>query len=305
MKIKILLFLGIFLCGTLFFAEGSSIAAGVIDFGPKTGVQDPDIRNRTPNVYVKICEGKNATECIRDLFYANLVPLFVYLMGFVAVLLWLIYVATMITAGGDEEKISDQRKNMMWGIMGFILVLFAVELGDALNPVGNEQDIVNIDETEHIGQKIVGFLQMSLSIIALVTIFYAGVNFVRSQGIEEEIEKSKKYLQWGILGLFIAILAAPLVNTVFYPVTIENVDPALGPDEINNLASEFTGFLKFLLTFLGIGAFMTFIIAGAYYITSFGNDERQGKARSIMIGTAIGIIIILSSYAIVALFIPN
>lgn len=304
MKIKILFFFGVFLlCGTLFFGE-RTLAAGVIDFGNETQVLDPALQEKVPNTYVVLPDG-NATEKILNLFYENIVPLFKYIFGFIAVLLWLIYIVTMITAGGDEEKISEQRKNMMWGILGFVLILLAVELGNALTPVGNGNHIVNVEETEYIGQKIVGFLQMSLGIVALVAIFYAGINLIRAQGVEEEIEKSKKYLQWGILGLFIAILSVPIVNNVFYPVTINNVDPTVGKEEVSNLASEFGGFVRFLLTFLGIGSVLTFIIAGAYYVTSLGNDERQDKARHIMIGTAIGIIIILSAFPLVNIFVPN
>lgn len=309
MKQKILSFGAFFLLGiSLFFAGGEFTIAGPLDIESfeSSEIFDPDWRgvvNRDEN-FIQPFEG-NTIENLHILFYENIVPLFKYLFTFVAILLWLLYMSMMITAAGNEETISTQRKNLAWGIMGFLLISLAVSIGEALAPVNNAKDIIQVDETERQIQKVISFLQMSLTIAALGSMFYAGANFIRSQGEEEEISKSKKYIQWGVMGLVIAMLAEPLVRMVFYPVTQEEVDPALSNEQVGNLASEFGGMLKFFLTFLGITAVATLIIAGFYYITSFGNEERQGKARQVIIGTLIGIVLILSSYTLVAFLVPG
>ncbi len=250
------------------------------------------------NEFIHPQEGSTADE-IRRIFYLNLVPTFKYLFMFAAVIMWLIYIAMLIGSTGNEESISEQRNNILYGMAGFLIISLAVSFGDALAPVDNAQDIVNIPETQNLIQKIVAFLQMSITIISIIMIFYAGVNFIRSHGDEEDIGTSKKLFQWGLMGVVIAMLAEPMVN-IFYP-----PDQSVGPEEVNSLASEFGGFLRFFLSFLGIGAVITLIIAGFFYITSFGDEERQEKAKEIIFGTLIGIVIILSAFVLVSTFVPN
>ena len=56
--------------------------------------------------------------------------------------------------------------------------------------------------------------------------------------------------------------------------------------------------VKFALAFLAVFAFVSFIWAGALYITAFMNEENAESAKKIMIWSAIGIVIILLSYAL-------
>ena len=47
------------------------------------------------------------------------------------------------------------------------------------------------------------------------------------------------------------------------------------------------------------------LVAGFYYITSFGDEERQTTATRIIGATVLALIIIASSYVMVALFVPS
>jgi len=57
------------------------------------------------------------------------------------------------------------------------------------------------------------------------------------------------------------------------------------------------------LTILGTIAFVAFVWAGALYILAFMNEENAETAKKVMIWTAIGIIIILLSYALTSFLI--
>jgi MFS family permease len=222
------------------------------------------------------------------------------LFAFIAILVWTIYVMILLASSGNEETISQQRNNFAWGIVGMILVSLAVGLGEVFTPLSNGQDIIDQPGAQRTFQKIVAFLQMAITIISIIIIFFAGFLFVRSQGDEDSINSAKKYLAWSFIGIIVAVVSVPLVNNVFYP-----SDETLGDAEIKELANEAGGLLRFFLTFLGVGAMATLVIAGFFYITSFGDDERQEKAKNIIIGSIVGIIVILSAYPIVALFVPN
>ncbi len=53
----------------------------------------------------------------------------------------------------------------------------------------------------------------------------------------------------------------------------------------------FVGLLGVIVTYL-------FVLAGYYFVSSHGNDEKVSKARKIMQGAVIGLIIVLLSYSI-------
>jgi PKD repeat protein len=56
---------------------------------------------------------------------------------------------------------------------------------------------------------------------------------------------------------------------------------------------------NYVLGFLGLVAITAIIYAGILYVANFGNDDLTGKAKSIITYVAIGIVVILMSYAIV------
>jgi uncharacterized membrane protein YidH (DUF202 family) len=282
-------FLGIF----LLCYGGQSANAGPLD---EDWNNEMEIRG-----LVKPVGDENAVDGVKRIFYNNLLPLFRYLFAFIALFVWTIYIVILINSGGDEEKIRKQRENIASGVIGFILISLAISLGDALAPVGNAQDIIQMDETKRQIQKVISFLQMGVTIISIATIFYAGVNFIRSQGEEEEITKSKKYFVWSVIGIVIVMISDPIINTVFYP----SPDATLGGGEIKNLAKETGGIIRFFLSFLGVGTVITLVISGFYYVTSFGVEDRQTKAKNIILGSITGIIVILSAYTLVSVFIPK
>jgi hypothetical protein len=57
--------------------------------------------------------------------------------------------------------------------------------------------------------------------------------------------------------------------------------------------------LDYALTFLGFVCVVMVIYGGILYVTSAGNDDNAGKAKKILLYCAIGIILILVSYALV------
>ena len=84
---------------------------------------------------------------------------------------------------------------------------------------------------------------------------------------------------------------------------IDNLD---NPNEISNATNGQTSaraiiltFVNFFLFFLGLVATIFIIYGGFLYITSAGDDGQTEKAKKILIFAAIGILIILISFALV------
>lgn len=63
------------------------------------------------------------------------------------------------------------------------------------------------------------------------------------------------------------------------------------------------GIVNRILTYVALAAVVVIVIAGIYLILSFGNDSAKETAKKIVIYTAIGLVLILVSKALVAFFI--
>lgn len=72
-----------------------------------------------------------------------------------------------------------------------------------------------------------------------------------------------------------------------------------GPDAIRN---PIVSLLNTVLSFLALAAVITIIIAGLYLIFSNGNEDAKGKAKTIILYTIIGLLIIFFARLIVGLF---
>lgn len=241
----------------------------------------------------------NTNDMIQSFFFQSLIPIVRYLFGFLALIIWTIYIVGIITAS-SEDTLSTYRKNISWGILGFLFVALATEIGDVLNPVGQGENIIAPEPAKSLLQRVMTGLQVFIAPIAIIMIFYAGITFIRANGRDDEIENAKKIFQWGFFGMITVMLAIPLVNFVFYPES-----RTLGETEIQSFAQQLSGLLKFFLAFLGALATSALVIAGAYYVTSFGDEERQTKARQIIMGSGLGIIVILSSFVLVSALVPS
>ncbi len=243
---------------------------------------------------------EDSVQEIRTLFYEDILPKFKYLFLFVGLIFWVIYITYMISSVGNEEKISEQRKNLITSIVGFVVVSLAIEIGRVLTPLGNGSEIVDIAGSQGVVQKVIAFLQIAVGIVALFMIFYSAVRFIKANGDEEESGQAKKHLKWGLLGMIFVILSEPLVNKVFYP-----EDKSYDQGEISKFAQEASGFLQFALTFLAVFAFAALIVAGFYLVASFGDEERQGKAKTIIWSTLLGLLVIALSFVLVTALVPN
>lgn len=65
-----------------------------------------------------------------------------------------------------------------------------------------------------------------------------------------------------------------------------------------SIGSMVSAVLKMLLSFLGILFFLLILYAGFLWMTSAGNEEKIEKAKAIMKGAIIGLLIILMAYVI-------
>lgn len=80
----------------------------------------------------------------------------------------------------------------------------------------------------------------------------------------------------------------------------DNVD---GVARTDNLILLILGWVSFFLPYAALLAFVGIIYAGFLYVTGFANEENVGKAKSILMWSIIGLIVIFMAYAIVSTFV--
>ncbi len=98
----------------------------------------------------------------------------------------------------------------------------------------------------------------------------------------------------------VALVAGLFARPVFAIET--GLGAAAGPSGLNSVGSDIPTLigkiLGSVLGFTGTIFFILVIIAGLMWMTSGGNEERVKKAKQILIAAIIGLVIILSAYAI-------
>ena len=72
-------------------------------------------------------------------------------------------------------------------------------------------------------------------------------------------------------------------------------------NELNaDIPSAIGTFVGALLSFIGVLFFILMVYGGFLWMTAQGNEEQIGKAKNLIISAVIGIIIVMSAYAITA-----
>lgn len=225
-----------------------------------------------------------------------------YLIGAIAVLYIIMAGVSLINAGGEVDKISEEQKESLKLIIyGLILIIIGDELvtkvffGDYGECIASAS---NAAECAKQGSSLIkGLYSLALAALATAAIFMialAAFRLITSAGDEETIGKQKKRIMWSVVGLIVAGISEFAVKGVLFPEG--------GAKGIDVLAAQklVYNFTNFVAAFIGAGAFAMFFYGGYLYVLSYGNEEQTGKAKKIIIGAIIGIIVALAAYGIVS-----
>ena len=106
------------------------------------------------------------------------------------------------------------------------------------------------------------------------------------------------------------LLTAAMMALPFAPLALNSAHAALGDqlDDVNtaaclggssdSLTTTIGSLIAVLLGFLGVIFLILIIYAGLLWMTAAGNEDNVKKAKSILLNSVIGLVILLSAYAI-------
>ena len=95
-----------------------------------------------------------------------------------------------------------------------------------------------------------------------------------------------------------AILLALPIKVAAISTGLDRTAGAAGVKQEGSIAILLGGFISRALGLVGVVFVVLMIYGGALWMTAAGNEERIKKARQVLTGSIIGIVIIFGSYAI-------
>lgn len=223
-----------------------------------------------------------------------------YLIGAIAVIYIIVSGIRMITSTTKIDEVSEKEKeNLKYIIYGLILIIIADELvtkvffgeyGECIASASNAAACAQAG-----GGLIKGIYSFILAIIATLAVFVvviSGFRLITSYGEEETINKEKKRITMAIIGLLVAGFGEFIVKgIVFREAGGAGIDVAAAQKLVLSLTN-------FIAAFIGAGAFIMLFYGGYIYVVSAGNEEQTGKAKKIIIGAIIGLIIAFAAFGI-------
>lgn len=143
------------------------------------------------------------------------------LLGAGAVMVIVMRGFTLLISSGEEEKVTNAKKHVIYAIIGLAIVGLSevVVMGVVFPEAGSTLPDTNLAKV--LLAKITNYVASFVAILAFISLFYAGYKYVVSGGNEEVNEKVKKSVLGSVIALLLAAGAFGLVNTV---VTLDNTD---------------------------------------------------------------------------------
>lgn len=238
--------------------------------------------------------------------FRKIVNILLSSMSFVlrSIALFILFAAgfVLVTAQSSvSEQAEKQKMNVFYVLIGlvvfglasdFIYRYFFVSEGEY---IFDEQTAVLVASS--MAQRIKQLLNLFLSFSgagAILMLVVAGVRTLLTPGSDEEMEHQKKIVGYTAIGIILIGLADTLVNQIVFPSGgYEGVN-------ISALEVQLQGLSNYILGFLGVIAFVTFVVAGVVMVINFGNDDLVSKAKTAMKNVFIGCLVAFSAYTIVA-----
>lgn len=234
------------------------------------------------------------------------------LMAGLAIIWIVISGIRMVAAQGEENVITEQKRGIMYAVIGLVAILLIERLIDIVYGTPGTyvsifgEEYVNVFEPGATEAKfsaevygIINFIKAVIGSIAILMIVVSGMRTVLAQGEEEQITKQRKVILWVIIGLILLTVDQIIVDN-FFSIPVQQQNEMLQQSNVTAIINTIGRVLQFILGFVGIIALGMLVYGGATMVANYGNDEAVEKAKKIIKNAIIGIIVIISAYTIVA-----
>jgi len=275
---------------TAFYTTAS---AGVVDIPGQTEIQ---------RVSIDYTWGGDGVRAINNVGFRILTTIKIILMGVLVIYMVWNGFMMMYSMGNNEEELSKAKRQLWYSLVGLIFINIPGTLYESFYNDGSQSvwwAIGNNAFTSTTGNNnlffdffvfgntlndnIIGFMEIMIFIAAVFMFVLAGIKVMTSRGREEALTEAKNKILYTILALIFVGIIEAWKQLAFSG----NLDDGINiVESLSNLALFFAGPIAiFFLT-----------LAGYYYITSNGDEERVKKAKSIVVNTFFATLILLAAY---------
>lgn len=217
----------------------------------------------------------------------------------IAILFCVVMGVRMVAAGSESEEMVTKSKNYIrYAIEGLIVIFVADSAVEVF--FGAEGDVLRGGESgaQEFGRGastlfrgIYGLIQVVIGSIAVFMLITAGMRYVGGSASDDQINKAKKQITWALVGLFVIGVSEFVIKDIIFADT----GTELGVDEAKQFFAQITNFIAGTI---GTLSFLFLFYAGYLYSTASVNEDNAAKAKKIIIGCILGIILALAAFAI-------
>ncbi len=170
-----------------------------------------DIFNPTKSTTDKIIDFNATRDQLRDI-----AQYLKWLFGSIIVFMMTISGLKMITAGGEEETISTEKRHLVWSMMGMLFILLSTNIVNAIYKINSPKEIVSAGAQpliEEIGG-VISLILIFLGPIAILFTIYAGFVYLTALDNDDKISKAKTMIIAGVTGIIMIYSAYAIINTL-------------------------------------------------------------------------------------------
>lgn len=258
-------------------------------------------------------EGNTGVEIAKNLA-GKIVDNVRFMIGAVAILMIIVAGIKLLTAGGNEEVFTKQSQTLIYAVLGLFIVGLAGEIASILEVDRGgflKDPNVSIQKSRLFNRTVeiaITFIKYIIGSVSVLFVVRNGLRLVLLGGNEEEVTKDKKNIFYGMLGLIVILMSNTFINKVFFKIDTSQypgIDPVRPGIDRLRLAKEIAGATNIVAAIVGPFALLSLVAGGLMYMLAGGEDEKIGKAKKIIMWSAIGIVIIYGAFAIVSTFVSR
>ncbi len=194
----------------LIIAGGSTLFIDQV-FAPKTALLDENTGVISADLNTVLTTGQDQARAL----ILNYVKYFQTFIGAGAIFMLFLAGFKMVSAAGNEEVVTKQRKMITWVFMGLAVILVSEGFVNVFMP--NAVEFNSKTAILNFSAQMGGFTNFLLTFasgIAVLALIVGAVYISSAVANPEQAEKGKKIILSAILGLIITFSAFALVNTV-------------------------------------------------------------------------------------------
>lgn len=223
------------------------------------------------------------------------------LIGALAIIWIIISGIRMAMAGGDENTITEQKRSIIYAVIGLVIILIIERMIDIIyGPAGAYEIALRTETATRFSAEIYGIVNFIKAIIGTIAIFMiviSGLKTIVAAGEEEQITKQRRAIIWIVVGFILLIINKAIVEQIFI-IPVQHQD-TISASNVTTIIDTIGRVIQFILGFVGLIAFGALIYGAGTMIANYGNEEMVQKSKKIIKNAIIGIIIIISAYTLV------